>query len=145
MIGLPGAGKDTWIKKNLPNVPTVCCDDLRIQLGMCRDGEKIAGTKEQEDKISYEFSKRLLSLVENGYDVVINNTNLRKSYRNNYKKLLQNFRNLRWVYVVVEAPSIEDNIARRSGQIPSDVILRMQEKYAPPTPDEYDEIIVHKQ
>ena len=128
MIGLPGAGKDTWIKKNIPNVPTVCRDDLRAQLGMCGEGEKIAGTREQEDKISYEFSKRLLDLVKSGSDVAINNTNLRRSYRNNYKKLLQNFRNLRWVYVAVEAPSIEDNITRRNGQVPADVIRRMQEK-----------------
>ena len=144
MIGLPGAGKDTWIRNNLPNIPTVCRDDLRVQLGMCGANEKYAGTREEEDKVSYEFSKRLVSLVKSGSDVVINNTNLRRGYRNNYKKLLENFRNLKWVYVVVEAPSIEDNISRRNGQVPPDVIKRMLEKYTPPTPDEYDQIIHYK-
>ena len=34
MCGLPGTGKDTWIMKNLPALPTVCLDDIRSMMGV---------------------------------------------------------------------------------------------------------------
>jgi predicted kinase len=32
MAGLPGAGKDTWLRTNCPNLPVVSLDDLREEL-----------------------------------------------------------------------------------------------------------------
>lgn len=141
MIGLPGAGKDTWIKENLPECKCIACrDDIRIELGLCGQDEKIAGTPEQENLVTGIFNAKLREYVESGQDTVINNTNLRRKYRMAYKKLLRYFP-INWIYVVVKAPSIEDNIQRRSGQIPPEVLYRMEKSYEPPTPDEYDEII----
>ena len=141
MIGLPGAGKDTWIKNNLPDCKCIVCrDDIRIELGMCGVDEKFAGTPQQERLVSSVFDTKLKQYVAEGNDVVINNTNLKKRYRLSYKMLLNDY-NLTWVYVVIKAPSIEDNIKRREGQIPPEIIQRMAEGYEPPTPDEYDEII----
>lgn len=34
MCGLPGTGKDTWIKENYPNLPVVCLDDIRAEMGI---------------------------------------------------------------------------------------------------------------
>jgi predicted kinase len=90
------------------------------------------------------FNNLLIEYVSSGYDVVINNINLRKKYRDDYKKLLSKY-NVRWVYVVVEAPSIEDNISRRQGQVPEDVLRNMYSGFVMPSPDEYDEIIHYKQ
>lgn len=141
MIGLPGAGKDTWIKNNLPNCKCIVCrDDIRVELGMCGVDEKIAGTPEQERLVSSVFDTKLKQYVASGQDVVINNTNLIRKYRYNYKQLLGNY-NVEWVYVIIKAPSIEDNISRRNGQIPAEVMYRLAERYQPPTPDEYDKII----
>lgn len=33
MSGLPGAGKDTWIRENVPDLPVVSLDDIRIETG----------------------------------------------------------------------------------------------------------------
>ena len=40
MSGLPGTGKDTWIRINLPNIPVVSLDDIRR-------ANKISPTDEQ--------------------------------------------------------------------------------------------------
>lgn len=145
MIGLPGAGKDTWIKENLPGIKCIACrDDIRAELGLCAPGEKIAGTPEQENLVSGVFNAKLLEYARSGEDIVINNINLKKRYRMQYHKTLKNFF-VRWIYVVVKAPSIEVNIARRAGQIPPEVLYRMEASYEPPTPDEYDEIIEFNQ
>lgn len=34
MSGLPGTGKDTWIKKNLPDLPEISPDNIRKRLGV---------------------------------------------------------------------------------------------------------------
>ena len=141
MIGLPGAGKDTWIKNNLPNCKNIICrDDIRAELGFCKPGEKIVGTNEQENKVNFVYKKRLVDWVAAGEDVVINNTNLKRKYRNEYHKLLSNFP-VKWIYVIVTAPSIEENILRRKDDIPGDIIRRMAENTQPPEPEEYDELI----
>lgn len=49
MIGLPGAGKDTWIANNLPEAHKVVCrDDIRAEIGLCNAGEKIVASPQQE-------------------------------------------------------------------------------------------------
>ena len=145
MIGLPGSGKNTWINANLGRkVRQLSRDDIRENLCYCKAGEKIVGSKEQEANVSKIFNNLLVEYVSSGYDVVINNINLRKKYRDDYKKLLSRY-NVKWVYVVIEAPSIEDNISRRQGQVPEDVLRNMYNGFVMPSPDEYDEIIHYKQ
>ena len=145
MIGLPGAGKDTWIKNNLPpDVRVVCRDDIRAELGYCNPGNKIIGTNEQEFMVSSIFNTKLKMFAQEGYDIAINNINIRRQYRNDYKKILSPY-DVKWIYVVVEAPSIEVNKQRRNGQIPDDAWDRLIQRFQAPTPDEYDEIIYNKQ
>jgi predicted kinase len=144
-VGLPGSGKNTWINNNLGrNVKQVSRDDIRIELNMCDNDEKVVGTREQEQLVTQIFNKRLVNYVRNGFDVVINNINLKRRYRDDYKRLLSQF-NVQWVYVVVMAPSIQDNIARRNGQIPKDILLKMHNDFIMPSEDEYDDIIIYQQ
>jgi predicted kinase len=145
MIGLPGAGKDTWIANNLPNTHKVVCRDaIRYELGLCGKDDKIVSDFRSEQLVTGIFNQRLKEYVSNGEDVVINNINLRRKYRNDFKKLLAPY-NVNWIYVVVEAPNLDTNKERRKGQIPPEVFDRLVQSYEPPTPDEYDEIIYAKQ
>lgn len=145
MIGLPGSGKDTWIKNNLPDCKYVASrDDIRIELGICEPGGKGLGDSRQEGLVSSIFDTKLLEYVRSGEDVVINNINLKKRFRMHYHQLLRNFV-LNWIYIIIKAPSIEDNIKRRAGQIPPEVIRSMAERYEEPTPDEYNEIHIIQQ
>ena len=145
MIGFPGAGKDTWIKENLPDAKCVVCrDDIRAELGFCKPGDKIVGTREQENLVSALFDQKLKEYARAGEDIVINNINIIRRYRIAYKQVLKNF-DVNWIYVIVEAPDLDTNKKRREGQIPPEVFDSMVERYEPPTPDEYDEMIHAKQ
>ena len=145
MIGLPGAGKDTWIKKTFGEYEYVVSRDvIRAELGMCGQDDKIAGDNRQEKLVTEEFNKKLIQYVKEGKDVIINNTNLKRKYRNAFKTLLKDF-DIEWVYVVIKAPSIEENIRRRKSQIPGDVIRRMNDGFQYPDENEYDDIVVIQQ
>ena len=65
MIGLPGAGKDTWIRKHHPNCNYVVSrDDIRIELGMCGPNGKARGTNSQENVVTGLFNLRLQNYAE---------------------------------------------------------------------------------
>lgn len=144
MIGLPGAGKDTWIKNHLPDTPCVSTDDIREELGIIKHGEKGFGSIEQEKKVTNIANQRILEYVRNGQDVVINELNIKLFHRNIIKKVLSGF-NVKWVYVMVEAPDLETNLIRRNGQVNPNVMRFLQLTQQKPTADEYDEIIYDKQ
>lgn len=145
MVGLPGAGKDTWIAQNLPNTHKVVCrDDIRAEMGLCQAGEKIVASREQENLVTAIFNQKLKEYARAGEDIAINNINLVKRYRMEYKRTLRDF-DVNWIYVVVEAPDLDTNKKRREGQIPPEVFDKMVARYEPPTPDEYNELIRVKQ
>ena len=86
LIGLPGAGKDTWIMNNLPNTHKVVCrDDIRAEIGLCNAGEKIVATPQQENLVTSLFNTKLKEYARAGEDIAINNINLRRKYRMEYK------------------------------------------------------------
>lgn len=143
MIGLPGSGKDTYIEKEFKNNHTVilCRDDIRTELGYCNQDEKIVGTSEQEKEVTRIFNERMLNAAKMGKDIVINNINLKKEYRDNYTKMLSNY-NLNITYYYIEATSLEKNIERRNGQISKEVFYNMIEKFEWPIKQEYDHLFV---
>ena len=145
MIGLPGAGKDTFIKETFEGDPVVICrDDIRVSLGYCKEGEKIVGTREQEERVTEIFNDRLKQAASEGKTIIINNINLKKKYRDGYKKIVPRNK-YRWIYEYIEAPSLSDNIQRREHQIGSDIFYKMILDFDFPRHDEYDELIIQKQ
>ena len=138
MVGLPGAGKDTWINNNLPDKKVICRDDIRTRIGI--KGEKPQGDRKQEEQVTEIAKFALEEACKNREDVVINNTNLKKEYRKEYIRTAVKY-GARLVYVYVEAPAFEDNLKRREGTIPQDVIENMLDNFEFPYPIEYDEII----
>lgn len=142
MMGFPGAGKDTWIKNNIPDIKVLCRDDIRTEIGI--GGEKPFGTKEQEDKVSEIINKRIIECCEAKESFVLNNTNLKLMYRNVLHTMLYPY-NPEIIYVYIEAPSIEDNKKRRKGQVDSRTIDRMVKSFDFPELYEYDQLIIYKQ
>lgn len=139
MVGLPGSGKDTWIKNNLPDLPTVCRDDIRTEIGI--KGEKPMGNKKQESEVTNIFNERLLEYGRKKQSFVINNTNLKKLYRTGYQGMLNPYKP-KYEYVYVEASSLDTNISRRNGQIPKDVIINMRNYFEFPHPSECHNMII---
>lgn len=150
MIGLPGSGKNTYIDFMLERIPegtevvVLSRDDLRVELGYCGPDEKIVGTDEQEKKVTEVFNRRFLEAVDAGKDVILNNINLSTKRRKAYKVLLGK-RKVRWNYWYIEAPTLQDNLDRRKGQISESVFHNMIQNFDFPEPNEYKSLTVVKQ
>lgn len=148
LIGLPGAGKNWWYEHEFPKIfpneshVMVSRDDIRIQLGFCKEGEKFLGSDDQEAEVTRIFNNSIKTGAATNNVVVINNTNLRRKYRDQYKELLEKLYNVTWIYVYTEAEDLMTNILRRNGQIPSNQFSSMARKFEWPVPDEYDELII---
>ena len=148
LIGLPGAGKNTWIEQFLgekvpEDIVILSRDDIRSELGFCNDGDKVVLSPDKENEVSAVFNERFVRALNDGKDVILNNVNLKKKYRDDFKRLAGN-RLIDWQYVYIEAPTIEDNIRRRPTFDP-EVLMSMRETLEWPQPDEYDKLLILKQ
>lgn len=142
LIGLPGAGKNTFINKLESDFVSVSRDDIRYELGFCGKDEKVVLSSEKENEVTAEFDRRIVEALKAGKNVVINNINLKKQYREATKKLLAGY-DVELLYTIVEAPTIEDNIKRRPTFNP-DVLRQMCETLDWPQSDECRRIVVYK-
>lgn len=139
-MGLPGAGKDTAITNandRNDHCAVICRDDIRIELGYCKEGEKYLGTNDEENLVTKTFNEKLIKAANDGKTIILNNMNNRRKYRDEYKRLLKDY-NVCWEYIYVEADSLQKNIDRRKGQINSTVFRKMAETFEYPTIDEYN-------
>lgn len=139
MIELPGAGKSTYVEKFKDSHVILSRDLIRVELGFCKDGEKVVCTREQENQVTDVFEDRFYEALRTGKNIIIDNINLKKVYRDSYKTIASDF-NVHWEYVYVQAPSLEDNYKRRP-MISKERFDEMLSKFDFPDPSEYDRII----
>lgn len=149
MIGLPGSGKNTYIdekyaKDGVKPWVILSRDDIRYELGFCGKDEKVVLSSEKEEIVSEVFNERLVNAVKEKKNVVINNINLKRKYRDGYKELLKTY-NVWYEYVYMEAPTLEDNIERRKGQISAQIFEQMIGKFDFPSVEEYQTLHIYKQ
>lgn len=159
MIGVPGAGKNHFLENQMDkflaeNVNSdikirtvVSRDDIREELGMCKPGEKVIGTSEQEDEVTKVYQKKVEESVKNADAVIFNDMNIKYAYRQNYHEMLESHKEYewKWIYIYVEAPNLFTNINRREGQIPGIYFERFTRTLDWPKPDEYDRLFISKQ
>lgn len=125
MVGLPGSGKSTWIKNNLPeDIEIINQDSIRIELGiMDNDEQKRIGNKEQEKEVSKINDERVEKLIKDRKDFVIDNTNVKAGrVENYYKRLKKAGANVKIILVDTDAKTCYD---RRKKDIPENVINQM--------------------
>ena len=127
LIGLPGAGKDTFLNEicedhNVKRDPVLCRDTIRAEIGL--KGEKPQGNKSEEDKVTHIFNERMKELCEQHQSFIINNTNLLKRYRDSYCDMIIRHGG-KPIFAYVEAPTLEETKERRKGMIDPKVIDNM--------------------
>ena len=149
LVGFPGCGKSTYYNTFLNSKPIISRDIIRGELGI--DGatvdndKKVVGTKEEEDKVSEIFDKKMIEYCENKESFVLDNTNLKYQYRKDYLLKIMKY-NPKVKIIYIEAPNyIKDCIDRRKGEIPKKVYDRMENNFDFPQLYECDELIIVKQ
>lgn len=125
MSGLPGAGKDTFVRQNLGALPVVSLDELRVEMEV--DATDNQGAVLQLGK------ERLREHLRRGERFVYNATNLNRQRRAAILGLAADY-NARVHIVYCEAPRellLAQNRAR-AGRVPEAVIRRMSERWEVP-------------
>lgn len=138
--GLPGSGKSTWRKEFNKANPMVLYtnkdeirNETRIQLGMQ------AGTwnKDLEQKVEQIEFNMVRDYLENGYDVIIDNTHLDPRHEEKYRKLASRGH---WDFEVKFFDIPLDECLRRNAlregqaRVPDKVIRDMYKKWLKPKP-----------
>lgn len=141
MIGLPGSGKDTYIKQYLSTLPVICRDDIREKLYDNQIlGRKLYLTQEMESKVTDIVNQSIEKFSKEKQSFVINQTSLKKRYRESFAQIISKFNKPKVVYIHMDTP-LEECIKRRGGGKWIDIITKMQKDFEYPTSDEYDELV----
>lgn len=141
VIGVPGSGKSTYIERYLKGVKHISRDLIRTEIGI--KGIKPQGNKKQEDRVTEIFNKRVIWCCENHQDFVIDNTNVRRIYRNDYLDMVLPYKP-EIVYVYVEAPTLNHYYERRKGLMPLEVIDKMWNYFDFPEPIEFNKLVYYR-
>lgn len=141
MIGCPGAGKSTWIKRNLgPSTKVVSRDIIRYKLGMTSGPEKkYRGTREEEEKVTLEERRMIGELVGRRKSFVIDDTNLSPAHSKDLLAWLH-YLGCYCIGVKIDAPWNEVR-KRRQGQIPEDILKKLWETSKEIDLSDYDEVV----
>ena len=126
MVGLPGSGKSTYIKEELPkSINIISQDYIRQELGIMKDDEhKAIGNSEQEKEVTKICLERIDKEIEERHDFVIDNTNIKAGrVQNYYDKLKKVGANVK--IVIIDTPK-DICKERRKEHIPEKVIDDMQ-------------------
>lgn len=125
MSGLPGTGKDTWIKENCPDIPMISLDEIRREM-------KISPTDNQS-KVLEIARERARELLRKQQPFVWNATNLSPMVRAKQIKLFAQYHaSVRIVYLETDW---QEQLRRNGGRpdaVPEEAICHMLEELIPP-------------
>jgi predicted kinase len=125
MSGLPGAGKDTWVRAHLPDCPVVSLDAVRSELDV--------DPADAQGQVVNRAREQARDYLRTGRSFVWNATNLSRQLRAQCVQLFADYRaRIRIVYV--EAP--EERLLRQNRQrqtpVPEAVLERLLERWEVP-------------
>lgn len=124
LCGLPGTGKNTWIDTHAPQLPTVCLDDIRQEMGVAPGGNQGAVVQAAKEK-AREFLRAKQPFIWNATSLT--------GLRSQQIALFENYHaRVRIVYLETEW---EENLRRNAGRaaaVPESVLSRMLDQLEPP-------------
>ena len=138
LSGLPGAGKDTWIKEHLDaDVPVISLDAIREELDVApedQQGPVVAAGRE-------EVRKQLRI----GTRFVFNATNVSRDMRARWIRLARDYRaRIRIVYLEPALSLILERNRGRKNPVPETVILRLLNRLDVPQEIEAHAVDLHE-
>ena len=129
LCGIPGSGKSTFAKKNLPNAVLISRDICRVELGFTTSvDDKFVGNREQESQVTILETQKIKEAIESGKDIVLDNINggpyLQKTV-NTVKSFNPNIK----IFGCNIVTPLEKCIERRNGQISEEVMRTIHSKF----------------
>jgi predicted kinase len=133
MSGLPGAGKDTWIKKHAAGQPVISLDAIRQDLEAAATGNQGIVVSEAREK-TREFLRK-------HNDFIWSATNLSRELRYQLVDLFCAYHaRVRIVYVEVEQKTLFRQNRARDTPVPEAAIKRLMNRWKVPSSIEADEV-----
>jgi putative nucleotidyltransferase with HDIG domain len=131
MSGLPGAGKDTWLAANRPDLPVIALDDLRAELGV--------DPADDQGAVVQAAKARARELLRRQQPFAWNATTITRSLRRQLVDLFTDY-GARVHIVYVEAPYAELPARNRrrpaAAAVPEKVLQRLLRRLDVPDPTE---------
>ena len=125
MSGLPGTGKDTWIKENYPDIPMISLDEIRKEM-------KISPTDNQS-KVVEIARERAREMLRTKQPFVWNATNLSPLVRAKQIKLFTQYHaSTRIVYLETDWNEQLRRNTSRTDAVPEAAIFHMMEELVLP-------------
>lgn len=130
LCGIPGSGKSTFAKKNLPNVILISRDICRVELGFTESvDKKFVGTREQESQVTALETQKIKEAIESGKDIVLDNIN-GGPYLQKTVDTVKSFNpNIKIFGCNVVTP-LDVCIERRKGQISEEVMRNIHSRFS---------------
>ncbi len=127
LIGIPGSGKSTWstnfIKENFGWV-RINRDDFRFML----KGVPVCDHKVEKLINDLQYNA-LLSSLDAGFNVIIDNTNLKESYINGFLKIVGDKADIEFkIFDITLDEALQRNLVREK-KVDSDVVTKMYSQY----------------
>jgi predicted kinase len=118
MSGLPGSGKDYWIRKNLPDLPVISLDALRKEMNVPPD--------ETPGNVVTAAKQRAREYINEGRSFVWNATNTTKQMRQQLINFFAAYQaRIRIVYLEVPLEEILQRNRSRPATVPEAVIRKL--------------------
>jgi predicted kinase len=125
LSGMPGAGKDSWVRTNLPERPVVSLDALRRELGVDPAGEQGAVVNRARE-LARDHLRR-------GRPFVWNATNVSRVLRDECVGLFAAYKaRVRIVYVEVPSDVLAAQNRGRPAPVPAAVVERLLDRWEVP-------------
>ena len=133
MSGLPGTGKDTWIRNNCPDLPVVSLDEIRGRLGI--------SPTEAQGEVIREARRQAKELLRQHSPFVWNATDIISQTRKKQVDLFEQYQaRVRIVYLETGWETGLERNSARDREVPRPVIEKMLGNLEPPERFEAQEV-----
>ena len=121
LSGLPGTGKDTWVRENLPELPMLSLDEIREELAV--------SPRENQAKVAELAQARARQLLREKKSFVWNATDLTVLTRQGLVGLFTDYgAAVELVYLETEEAQRKKRNAERIRQVPEEAVSHMLEQ-----------------